>query len=436
MLVDTGMHEPGSLAQLERALDQVNLRLEQVRLLVCTHAHSDHWGQAAPIVERAGCEFVMHPNHEHATRGLDDPEAALARRLEVGRQSGVPEAALAEYAEVAKGFPSGVARAIEPDRPLIDGVKIETDLGTWVAYETPGHAPSHVCLFQAERRVLISGDHVLGRISLYYEYGYSPDPVGEFIDSLDIVDALDARLALSGHGKPFVDVHGHIEGNRRLVAERLDAGRGRGRRRASHRGPDPAPGLRRDRERQQRLVVPVPDAVLPQAPGARGACPRPIPAMGRSDGWRCDRITLTRACQGWYAVLVRIDQVITEAEEPVFSFEFFPPKSDAGERVLGLALESLRQLDPAFVSVTYGAGGGSRGRTLELTKWIKQELGIEAMAHLSCVGSTREELAAILDDMHRAGIENILALRGDPPRGDTDWKPHPGGLSTPPSWPA
>ena len=88
-------------------------------------------------------------------------------------------------------------------------------------YETPGHAPSHVCLFQPERRILISGDHVLGRISLFYDYGWTPDPVGEFLASLDVVDRLDARLALSGHGKPFVDVHGHIEGNRRLVAERL-----------------------------------------------------------------------------------------------------------------------------------------------------------------------------------------------------------------------
>ena len=223
VLVDTGMHEPGSLAQLERALDQVNLRLEHVQLLISTHAHSDHWGQAAPIVERAGCEFWMHPNHEHGTRGVGDPGAALARRLEVGRQSGVPETALAEYAELAKEIPSGVARVIEPDRGLVDGVEIETDLGTWVAYETPGHAPSHVCLFQAERRLLISGDHVLGRISLFYDFGYSPDPVGEFLRSLDRVDPLGARLALSGHGKPFLDVHGHIEGNRRLVAERLEA---------------------------------------------------------------------------------------------------------------------------------------------------------------------------------------------------------------------
>jgi methylenetetrahydrofolate reductase (NADPH) len=126
---------------------------------------------------------------------------------------------------------------------------------------------------------------------------------------------------------------------------------------------------------------------------------------------------------------MRIDQIIAEADEPLFSFEFFPPKSDAGERVLGLALESLRALSPDFVSVTYGAGGSSRGRTLELTKWIKQELGIEAMAHLSCVGSTRDELQEIVDDMSAAGIENILALRGDPPRGQSDWEAHPGGLS-------
>ena len=125
---------------------------------------------------------------------------------------------------------------------------------------------------------------------------------------------------------------------------------------------------------------------------------------------------------------MRIDQILDEAEEPSFSFEFFPPKSDAGERVLGLALESLRQLSPSFVSVTYGAGGTSRGRTLELTKWIKQELGIEAMAHLSCVGSTREELTDVITDMRSAGIDNILALRGDPPRGESDWTPHPGGL--------
>jgi glyoxylase-like metal-dependent hydrolase (beta-lactamase superfamily II) len=223
VLVDTGMHEPGSLAQLELALEQVNLRLEHVRLLVCTHAHSDHWGQAAPVKRRSGAEFWMHPNHAHATSGAGDPQAALDRRLEVARQSGVPEAALRRYAERAKGMPSGIESVIEPDRPLVPGVQIETDLGVWTVHETPGHAPSHVCLFQPERRLLISGDHLLGRISLYYDYGWTPDPAGEFLSSLDSVEKLDARLCLAGHGRPFTDVRAHIDGNRKLVRERLDA---------------------------------------------------------------------------------------------------------------------------------------------------------------------------------------------------------------------
>ncbi|MGB0095057.1 MAG: MBL fold metallo-hydrolase [Solirubrobacteraceae bacterium] len=223
VLVDSGMHQPGSMAQLELALHQVNLRVEHVRLLACTHAHIDHWGQAATIRDRAGCEFLMHPNHEHGSHAAGGPEEALAHRIEIGRQSGVSERSLRAYAERAKEIPSGIARAIEPDRPLVAGVAIETDLGTWTAYETPGHAPSHVCLYQRERRLLISGDHVLGRISLYYDYGWTPDPVGEFLRSLSLVDELDVRLSLSGHGKPFLDFHGHIESNRRLVDERLEA---------------------------------------------------------------------------------------------------------------------------------------------------------------------------------------------------------------------
>jgi len=222
VLVDTGMHEPGSMAELERAMAQVGLSVDQVRLLVCTHAHIDHWGQAATIRDRAGCEFWLHPNHRHGYATATDPEFALARRVEIGRQSGVPDAVLRRYAERARGMASGIARVIEPDRSLVGGVEIETDLGGWTAFETPGHAPSHVCLFQAERRLLISGDHLLGRISLYFDFGWTPDPIGEFLSSLDVVDELDARLALSGHGKPFIDVHGHVEANRTLVRERLD----------------------------------------------------------------------------------------------------------------------------------------------------------------------------------------------------------------------
>jgi glyoxylase-like metal-dependent hydrolase (beta-lactamase superfamily II) len=223
VLFDTGMHDPDSIFHLERALAMCNLRLEQARLVVCTHAHTDHCGQAATIVERAGCELWMHPNHEHLNRMIEDPDAVFARRVEIARQSGVPEEPLRRYAAERGNRGSGIAGPIEPDRDLVTGVSIDTDLGEWVVYETPGHSPSHVSVFQPERRLLISGDHLLGRISLYFDYGYSPDPVGEFLSSLDVVERLGARLCLPGHGRTFTDVHAHIQGNRALVHERLEA---------------------------------------------------------------------------------------------------------------------------------------------------------------------------------------------------------------------
>jgi glyoxylase-like metal-dependent hydrolase (beta-lactamase superfamily II) len=222
VLFDCGMHEPGSLAHLERALEQVHLRLEHVRLLVCTHAHADHFGQAATVIERAGCELWMHPDHTHMADAARDPAAALEHRLEVARQSGVPDDALGELATLERVWGSGLAAAVEPDRPLLPGVEVMTDLGPWLVIETPGHAPSHVCLFQPERRLLISGDHLLGRVSLYYEHGYSPDPVGEFLSSLDAVEAFGPRLCLPGHGRTFADVGAHIDANRGIVAERLE----------------------------------------------------------------------------------------------------------------------------------------------------------------------------------------------------------------------
>ncbi|HEX8074604.1 MAG TPA: methylenetetrahydrofolate reductase [NAD(P)H] [Thermoleophilaceae bacterium] len=129
---------------------------------------------------------------------------------------------------------------------------------------------------------------------------------------------------------------------------------------------------------------------------------------------------------------MRIDEILGDGREPVFSFEFFPPQTEDGMAQLKGALSELSKDDPAYVSVTYGAGGSTRDRTVEVTKWIKQELGIEAMAHLSCVGEPVDRLREILDEVRDAGIENILALRGDPPRGQTEWRPHPEGLGSSP----
>jgi methylenetetrahydrofolate reductase (NADPH) len=113
---------------------------------------------------------------------------------------------------------------------------------------------------------------------------------------------------------------------------------------------------------------------------------------------------------------------------PAYSFEFFPPKDDAGIANLFVTIKNLRELDPSFVSVTYGAGGSTRRKTIEITKTIKQATGIEAMAHLTCVGHSSAEIATILDEIEAAGIENVMTLRGDPPRGQTDFVPHPEGF--------
>src|SRR5215208_8491283 len=127
---------------------------------------------------------------------------------------------------------------------------------------------------------------------------------------------------------------------------------------------------------------------------------------------------------------MRIDERLTEAA-PSFSFEFFPPKTDDGERNLAAALDELSGMDPTFVSVTYGAGGttSQREKTIDIVAGIKAQFGLEAMAHFTCVNATTDELRTTLDRMRDAGIENVLALRGDPPQGQTEWTATEGGLS-------
>lgn len=113
---------------------------------------------------------------------------------------------------------------------------------------------------------------------------------------------------------------------------------------------------------------------------------------------------------------------------PSISFEFFPPKSDEAAALLERTISELAELEPAFVSVTYGAGGSTREKTLDIVSRIRRDAGIEAMAHLTCVGSSRAELASVLERLASAGIENVLALRGDPPKGETTFKPAEGGF--------
>jgi glyoxylase-like metal-dependent hydrolase (beta-lactamase superfamily II) len=222
VMFDTGMGGKGRLRQLDLALAQAGFGVEDVRLVVCTHSHTDHYGLAGSIVETAGCELWMHPRWEHVRLLADDPQAALEARIETARESGVPPAALERYREARSDEESGIDILKEPDRELVPGVEIETDLGTWQVHETPGHAPSHVVLHQPERKLLISGDHLLGRTVLFFDYGHSPDPVGEFLAGLDEVARLDFNLVLPGHGRTFRDPETKIAESRRQVAELLD----------------------------------------------------------------------------------------------------------------------------------------------------------------------------------------------------------------------
>jgi methylenetetrahydrofolate reductase (NADPH) len=128
---------------------------------------------------------------------------------------------------------------------------------------------------------------------------------------------------------------------------------------------------------------------------------------------------------------MRIDELL-KRDEPCFSVEFFPPKSEEGRATLLETVEVLSGLAPDYFSVTYGAGGSTRDRhtTLEITRMIREEFGVEAMAHLNCVGEKAEGLRAVVDEIAELGIENVLALRGDPPRGEPSFVQPEGGLSS------
>ena len=119
---------------------------------------------------------------------------------------------------------------------------------------------------------------------------------------------------------------------------------------------------------------------------------------------------------------------ILARKRPVFSFEFFPPKTDEAALQLEKTIAELRPLEPAFVSVTYGAGGTTREKTIDIVSRIKRDTGIEAMAHLTCAGATRDDLKHILDRLVDAGVENVLALRGDPPKGEKVFQYTEGGF--------
>ena len=124
-----------------------------------------------------------------------------------------------------------------------------------------------------------------------------------------------------------------------------------------------------------------------------------------------------------------LDILNDQSRGPTLSFEFFPPKDEIGFWDLYRTIESLKPLDPSYVSVTYGAGGSTRSKTVDLVARIKSDIRIESMAHVTCVDATRRQVGDVLEELKQRGLENVLALRGDPPQGSRTFVPTPEGFS-------
>jgi glyoxylase-like metal-dependent hydrolase (beta-lactamase superfamily II) len=222
LLVDCGgAGHPSCEQTLGVALGQAGFAVEDVRQLAATHAHSDHIGLAAWVIERSGCEFLMHAASDHFYEATRQPASIGDARERRARAEGVPDRLLPHYRDTREET-QGVIAAVAPDRYLVDGQRLPSRLGDWEVLETPGHSPSHVALIQRDRGLAITGDTLCTIFVPWFDYGYSPDPVAEFIASLDRLEALGRlEIAFPGHGRPLEDLPASIAAHRDGVAARL-----------------------------------------------------------------------------------------------------------------------------------------------------------------------------------------------------------------------
>jgi glyoxylase-like metal-dependent hydrolase (beta-lactamase superfamily II) len=222
LLVDCGAGgHPSSRRALTDAFTAAGHELGEVHTLVVTHAHSDHVGLAEWVIAESGCTFLMHPDTAHFYEGTREPERIAQARRRRARQEGVADADLDRFADTSEET-AGVLAAVEPHRPLRDGDLVMP--GHWEVLATPGHAPSHVCLLQRERCIAILADLLTPSFAPWFDYGYSKDPVAEFLASLDLLErAAPFELALPGHGRPIEDVPASIVAHREGVERRLTA---------------------------------------------------------------------------------------------------------------------------------------------------------------------------------------------------------------------
>lgn len=221
-LVDTGPGgHPTNLAAFEHALRATGVTVEQIDRVILTHAHSDHVGMLGEIVRRDGAEVLVHADTEHVDEIITRPEASSAARMRRARAEGVPDEALEWFGDLREEVDT-IGAPMAPDHVLVPGRSIDSPIGTLEVSHAPGHAPSQVALLQRERGLVFVGDAVCSVFSPYYDYGFSPDPVGEQLATLDRLEAIDA-LALPGHGRPLDDLAGVARDTRAAIGGELDA---------------------------------------------------------------------------------------------------------------------------------------------------------------------------------------------------------------------
>lgn len=208
-LVDCGIYYPDDTdahgwMDVEAALQAVGVSATDVKRLIVTHSHIDHYGMAAMFVERSGCELCMHETVAEDLSAYADPSSTVDRLRELFRDHGVDPEEVDELTKFEdwRGFVSGL---IEPTTKVSGGEDLEIGSRTWEVIHTPGHARSHICLWSSSDRTLISGDHLLPTITPHIDFrrGAEDDPLGDFLASLDKIERLDPKLVLPGHGRPF-----------------------------------------------------------------------------------------------------------------------------------------------------------------------------------------------------------------------------------------
>jgi glyoxylase-like metal-dependent hydrolase (beta-lactamase superfamily II) len=226
VLVDCGSAgHPSNREALSRALDAAGHQVADVRVLLCTHAHSDHFGLAGWVIAASSCEFLMHPDTAVFYDGMREPGRIEAARRGRAAREGVPDRWLDDFADVGEEA-DGAIGPTEPTGPLRQGVTLAAAGTEWTVVETPGHAPNHVSLVAPDAGLVITGDLVAPVFVPWWDYGYSADPVGEFLDSLELLGASGPfRLALPGHGRAIADLPAVLAEHRAGTLARLEATR-------------------------------------------------------------------------------------------------------------------------------------------------------------------------------------------------------------------